>query len=115
MKLRFIQDCKDKITGNMYYTNAEYVFDDERAKEILATGYAEVVEGKNVPKKDEKEQQKEIVPSNKEKKSVEERMQDGEIVNLYTLTKKELEKLAKEKGVATSGTKEEIIERLLAD
>lgn len=100
MKLRFKQECTDKNTNVLYQVGVIYEFDDERAKEILNTGYAEVVE--------------EIKKPIDTPKDVEERLNDGEIVDLYSLSKDELVKLAKEQGVPIRGSKEDIIERLLA-
>ena len=100
MKLRFKQECTDKNTNVLYQTGIIYEFDDERAKEILNTGYAEVVE--------------EAKKSIDTPKDVEERLNDGEIVDLYSLSRDELVKLAKEQGVPIRGSKEDIIERLLA-
>lgn len=118
MKLRFLQNCKDKNTGKEYNENCEYVFDDARAKEILATGLAEVVEGKAMPKTDAQEEKKDLVPSNNEvvneEKSVEERLDEGEMVNLHELTKNEVVELAKKQGISTKGSKDDIIERLLS-
>lgn len=100
MKLRFKQECTDKNTNVLYQVGVIYEFDDERAKEILNTGYAEVVE--------------EIKKVDDTPKDVEERLNDGEIVDLYSLSKDELIKLAKEQGVSIRGSKEDIIERLLS-
>lgn len=100
MKLRFKQECTDKNTNVLYQVGVIYEFDDERAKEILNTGYAEVVE--------------EIKKVTDTPKDVEERLNEGEIVDLYSLSKDELVKLAKEQGVSIRGSKEDIIERLLA-
>ena len=44
MKLQFNQTVQDKNTGEYYKPNTTYEFDDARAKEILSTGYAVVVE-----------------------------------------------------------------------
>ena len=44
MKLQFTQTVQDKNTGEYYKPNTTYEFDDARAKEILSTGYAVVVE-----------------------------------------------------------------------
>lgn len=100
MKLRFKQECTDKNTNVLYQVGVIYEFDDERAKEILNTGYAEVVE--------------EIKKVTDTPKDVEERLNDGEIVDLFSLSKDELVKLAKEQGVPVRSSKEDIIERLLA-
>ena len=44
MKLQFTQTVQDKNTGEYYKPNTSYEFDDVRAKEILSTGYAVVIE-----------------------------------------------------------------------
>lgn len=85
MKIKFIRRCMDKHTLELYQEDMAKEFDDARALEIIQTGYAkEVEETKEEPLK------------------------------LSEMTKKELVELAKENGVAHSGTKEEIIQRLLA-
>lgn len=44
MKIKFLKECKDKYNGTTYQIGQELVFSVERAKEILSTGYAEIVE-----------------------------------------------------------------------
>lgn len=111
MKLRFKQECSDKYTNTLYEVGSVHEFEDERAKEILNTGYAELIEEKTTPIEPFDEE-----PSKEEDtKTVEERLDEGEVINLYELSRDELQKLAKEKGVAIRGTKEEIIERLLSN
>lgn len=100
-KLRFKMSCKDKyVEGLVYYRDCEYWFEDERADEVLATGYAFVVEEKQ-------EKPKEI-------DNLDEELEKGKMVNLHDLTVEELKKLAKEEGVSVRGTKSEIIERIMA-
>ena len=99
-KLRFKMSCKDKyIEGLVYHRDCEYWFEDERADEVLATGYAFVVEEKQ-------EEPKEI-------DNLDEELEKGKMVNLHDLTVEELKKLAKEEGVSVRGTKDEIIERIM--
>lgn len=44
-KIRFNRRCKDKITKQIYQANEVKTFaDDERADEIIESGYAEEVE-----------------------------------------------------------------------
>lgn len=105
MKLRFKQECTDKNTNVLYRVGTIYKFEDERAKEILNTGYAEVVE----------EIKKPFESIEEECKDIEDRLNEGEIVDLYSLSKNELIKLAKEQDVSIRGSKEEIIERLLSN
>lgn len=44
MKIKFIRECVDKNNGTKYHIGDELVFPEERAKEILATGYAVKIE-----------------------------------------------------------------------
>ena len=53
LKIKFIRECVDKNNGTKYHIGDELVFPVERAKEILATGYAievEEVEVKEIKK-----------------------------------------------------------------
>lgn len=100
MKLKFLCDCVDKHTKKEYRAGREYEFDDARAKEILATGHVEEVK-----------EEKPVEPA--KEKTVDERLDDGELVNLLDLKKSELIEMAKKVGVSTRGSKEDIIERLL--
>lgn len=102
MKIKFKCDCKDKHTKKQYRAGFEYDIEDVRAKEILATGYAEEVKEQKEPEK-----------AKKETKTATERLKAGEMVNLSDFKKAELVELAKKAGVSASGTKEDIIERLL--
>jgi hypothetical protein len=106
MKLRFKCECVDKHTGQTYRRLGVYEFDDDRAKEILATGRAEEVKEKAV-------EPAEPVAKSVQEKTAEERLDDGELVNLMDLKKSELIEMAKKVGVSTRGSKEDIIERLL--
>lgn len=101
MKIRFKQSCTDKNTGVLYSPNVVYEFDEKRAKEIIATGYAEAVE--ELKKSIDSEQPKDL----------ETRLDEGEVVDLYSLSKKELVKLCKKQNLDFNGSKEELIERLL--
>ena len=105
MKLKFLCDCVDKHTKKEYRAGKEYEFDDDRAKEILATGHVEEVK---------EEKPVEPVKEPVKEKTVDERLDDGELVNLLDLKKSELIEMAKKVGVSTRGSKEDIIERLLA-
>lgn len=111
MKLKFKTTVRDKYTKRDYRKGDIYEFGDERAKEILATGYAEKVEDK-MP--DEKKEIDETKEETKEIDDLESELDAGNIVNLHDLTLKELQKLAKEEEVSTRGTKNEIIERIMA-
>lgn len=105
MKIIFKQECRDKNNGAMYKVGEVHVFEDERAKEILKSGYADLVEEVKETKNDVAQ----------EKKTLQERLDNGEIIELNSLTKSELVNLAKEQGVSVRGSKEDIIERLLAN
>ena len=119
MKLQFTQTVQDKNTGEYYKPNTTYEFDDARAKEILSTGYAVVVEELKGTKPIEPfvDDTKEEIPKTEGNvtKTVDERLNDGEMMDLYSLTRDELQHLAKEKGVAIRGSKEDIIKRLLGE
>lgn len=103
MKLRFNCECVDKYTNQKYRRGCVYEFDEDRAKEILATKRADEVKEPQVKASDDK----------KDDRSLDQRLDDGEMVNLHELKKAELVKLAEEAGVSTSGTKQDIIDRLL--
>lgn len=105
MKLKFKQTCKDKYNGATYSEGETYEFEDERALEILKTGLAEKVE----------EEQEQPMPKTDPKEDLDKALNEGQLVNLHDLTIKQLKELAKEKGVSTSGKKDDIIERLLED
>ena len=102
MKLKFKIEVRDKHTKEVYAQNSVHDFEEARALEILATGYAELVE-----EAEEEGQQEEIDDLEKE-------LEGGKIVNLHDLTLKELQKIAKEEEVSTRGTKDDIIERIMA-
>lgn len=98
MLVKFIKQCMDKNTNEMYYSGTVKEFDDVRAKEIIKTGYAiEFTESKI---ERAIEVQDTLVDPNVVK------------VDLESLTLKELKKCAKDLGLATTGTKAELIERI---
>lgn len=97
MKLKFNARVQDKYTKAIYEKDSVHEFEDKRAMEILSTGYADIVE----------EEAKEI-------DNLDEALENGEMVDLNQLTLKELKKLAKEEGVSTSGSKSDIIERIMS-
>lgn len=99
MKLQFNQTVKDKYTGEVYEPNTIYEFDDTRGEEILHTGFATRVE--------EHKGTKPIEPFVEEPKP--------DTTDLHELSRDELIKLAKAKGVAIRGSKEDIINRLTAE
>lgn len=108
MKLRFKEKCKDKYTGTMYEKGETYEFEDERGQDIIKTGRAELVldirsEGTGVSQEDVKEVT-----------DLEVELDKGEMVNLQNVSKEELIKLAKKMHVSIRGSKEDIIERIMA-
>lgn len=108
MKLRFNEICKDKYTKELYLTDKIYEFDNERAKEILASGKAERIHSINEVNK--------VIKEAKQEKHIEEQQKKEEetkLVDMYKLRKNELIEIAKQVGVSIRGTKEEIIERIL--
>ena len=54
MKIKFIRECADKNNGTKYHIGDELVFTVERAKEILATGYAIEIEEETAAKETKK-------------------------------------------------------------
>lgn len=91
MKLQFNQTVTDKYTGEFYEPNTVYEFDDTRGEEILHTGFATRVE------------------------ELTEEKPKPDTTDLHELPRDELIKLAKAKGVAIRGSKEDIINRLTAE
>ena len=104
MKLQFNQTVKDKYTGDFYEPNTIYEFDDTRGEEILHTGFATRVEDHKGTKPIEPFVEE---PAEEEPKP--------ETKDLHELSRDELIKLAKDKGVAIRGSKEDIINRLTAE
>lgn len=123
-KLKFIWDCMDKHTRKNYDKGSIHEFDDVRADEIVATGYAEVIEAiEELPQEEvevvEEATEEEIEVSEDDVtiddisfEDEEEVVEDG-VVKLSELSKPQLIELAKECRVSTRGTKEDIIQRLL--
>lgn len=105
MLLRFTKTCKDKYTEQMYYLNSTHEFEEERGNEIVATGFAEIVEEPKKEPTEEKEQEAET--------NYEEALKAGKVVNLYDLKLEDIKKIARKEGVAVRGTKDEIIERIM--
>lgn len=95
MKLRFHCECRDKYTDAVYQRGMVYDFPDERGQEIINTGYARMV----------------IEEPDEPQPAVEQ--QEIKVQYMHDMSLKELRALAKEVGVATRGTKDEIIERIL--
>lgn len=87
MFIKFKDRCIDKYTGNMYRTNDIHEFDDERANEIIATGYAVAVE----PEENNTDEAMECLTSKK---------------------KSELVEMCKNLNIPSTGSKAELIIRL---
>lgn len=51
MKIKFTRECQDKYNGTFYKANSIYEFENERAEEILKTGYAEAMLEEPKPRK----------------------------------------------------------------
>lgn len=115
-KLRFTNVCKDKYTKERYAKGAIHEFEDARADEIVATGYAKVIEviqenEENV--QEPKEEIQEVEDLSDVDMTIDDVEFEDEPVKLSELTKEELVALAKEHGVSTRGNKADIINRLL--
>ena len=91
MKIKFVKVCKDKHTDEYYNVGQIKEFNDDRAVEIIKTGYAE--EFKEEPKK--------VIEENTAVR-----------VEVEKLSLKELKKCCKDLGLATSGTKQDLINRI---
>lgn len=50
--LRFLKDCRDKYTGELYAKNSVKDFDDKRAAEISRSRFVEVVKVEPEAKKE---------------------------------------------------------------
>ena len=122
-KLKFIWDCMDKHTRKNYDKGSIHEFEDVRADEIVATGYAKVVEEiEELPQEEVEvvEEATEEIEVSEDDVTIddisfedeEEVVEDG-VVKLSELSKPQLIELAKECRVSTRGTKEDIIKRLL--
>lgn len=111
-KIKFIYNCMDKYTRVNYNAGDIHEFEDARADEIVATGYAKVITEFATKVQEAEELADETVEEMVE--STEETVEDEEKpLKLSELSKEELVALAKEYGVATRGTKADIIKRLL--
>ena len=114
MRLRFLSTCTDKHTGKTYERDQVYEFENTRGQEILNTKHAvrvdAMVELPELPKEEPAEEVIEV--QEEEPKTVDERLEDGEMINLNDLSINELRKMAKEVGIDSKGTKEELIERI---
>lgn len=91
MLIKFLKVCKDKNTDEYYNVGQIKEFNDARAIEIINTGYATEF----------KEEPKEKVKENEPVK-----------VDIDSLPLKELKKCCKDLGLATSGTKQDLINRI---
>lgn len=131
MKVKFTAPCKDKNTGESYRKGMIKEFSDERASEIIATGYAK--EYINVANKVDIDADIESAKAEKPVETVEtvdnfkEELEAAtdelaetventgiELVNIFDMTLEELKKCAKDIGVSVRGTKKDIIDRIMA-
>lgn len=103
MKLKFKDRCTDKYTGEMYDKEQIKEFEDERAKEILKTGYAEEAE-ENIAYDEEK------VSKTHENSS--ETQEDEATKYLKAKSLQELRKICKALNLDTTGKRKELTERL---
>ena len=62
MRLLFIKECIDKNTKVKYTVGQELVFPVERAKEILCTGYAVLIDDKEEPQEQKEDLEEVEVP-----------------------------------------------------
>ena len=100
MKIRFTHKCMDMYTLEEYNVGDVKEFKDARALGIIATGYAKEVKESEFPQ--------EIVSQ-----YIADKMNEQQDEKLSDLKKSELIEIAKDMGVSTRGTKEDIIERIL--
>lgn len=98
MFIKFKDRCIDKYTGKMYRTNDIHEFDDERANEIIATGYAGAVETEEKPQI--------------EVETLEENNTDEAMECLTSKKKSELVEMCKNLNIPSTGSKAELIIRL---
>lgn len=98
MFIKFKDRCIDKYTGKMYRTNDIHEFDDERANEIIATGYAVAVESEGKPQI--------------EVETPEENNTDEAMEYLKAKKKSELVEMCKNLNIPSTGSKAKLIIRL---
>ncbi len=134
MKIKFTAPCKDKNTGESYRKGMIKEFSDERASEIIATGYAKEyisvantvdidadIESAKAEKPVETVETVETADNFKEEleaatDELAETVENTgvELVNIFDMTLEELKKCAKDIGVSVRGTKKDIIDRIMA-
>ena len=119
MKLRFLMECRDKYTGEIYKRKGVYEFDEKRANELLKTRYVEKVVGVDALKEvsckaveEAKKAIKEVKEAPKEAVEEAEEESDYIAIDLNALSYQKLRKMAKEMGLITTGSKEELIDRI---
>lgn len=127
MKIKFTAPCKDKNTGENYRKGMVKEFSDDRASEIIATGYAKeyisTVNSVDIDADIEKAKAAKPVETVDNFKEELEAATDEltetventgvELVNIFDMTLEELKKCAKDVGVSVRGTKKEIIDRIM--
>ena len=115
MKIKFTRHCMDKFTNENYNQGMIKEFDDERALEIINSGYAVKYQDNNdvVDVRDKLDDEtKEETETDDETETKEDDTPELEPVELHELTMNELKEIAKELGVAIRGSKDEIIARI---
>lgn len=115
MKIKFTRHCMDKFTNENYNQGMIKEFDDERALEIINSGYAVKYQDNNdvVDVRDKLDDEtKEETETDDETETKEDDTPELEPVELHELTMNDLKEIAKELGVAIRGSKDEIIARI---
>lgn len=112
MKIRIVRECRDKFTNELYRRGMIVDFEEARALNTIKRGYAKEV--KEQPLLEMEIVEEEILEVEEQEEVVEVPPLENEPLKLSELTKAQLVALAKESKVPHSGTKAEIIERLLA-
>ena len=114
MKIRFTQKCMDMYTLEEYNVGDVKEFKDARALDIIATGYAKKVQESelNVQECEQNIRESEF-PQEIVSEYIADKMSEQQEEKLSDLKKVELIEIAKDMGVSTRGTKEDIIERIL--
>lgn len=130
MKIKFTAPCKDKNTGESYRKGMIKEFPDDRASEIITTGYAKeyisTVNSVDIDADIEAAKDKQPVETVETVDNFKEELEAAtdelaetventgvELVNIFDMTLEELKKCAKDIGVSVRGTKKEIIDRIL--
>ena len=121
MKIKFNETLMDKYTDAYYYKGTIHEFTEERGNEILNSGrnvslYIEAIEW------EDDEPVEDVGVAFKATLTEEDRKENNlpedavsiELVELETLTVAQLKACAKDFGLKTTGTKAQLIERIMA-